>query len=124
MVGARFADRDSARVVVATVSFEDHGRSRIMLRKRGLLHVYAHVESGAFLGAETIGPDAEHIAHLLAWALQCKLTVARTLEVPFHHPVVEGGAAHGAARCARQARAGAHGRRRSGRLRGCVACPS
>jgi len=43
------------------------------------------------LGAEWIGPDAEHIAHLLAWALQMKLTVDAILEMPFYHPVVEEG---------------------------------
>ena len=40
---------------------------------------------------EWIGPDAEHIAHLLAWALQMKLTVDAMLEMPFYHPVVEEG---------------------------------
>jgi dihydrolipoamide dehydrogenase len=62
-----------------------------MLRNRGLLRVYAEVRSGRFLGAEMIGPDAEHIAHLLAWALQSELTVERMLEMPFYHPVVEEG---------------------------------
>jgi dihydrolipoamide dehydrogenase len=38
-----------------------------------------------------IGPDAEHLAHLLAWALQMRLTVAQMLEMPFYHPVVEEG---------------------------------
>ena len=38
-----------------------------------------------------VGPDAEHIAHLLAWALQAGMTVAQMLEMPFYHPVVEEG---------------------------------
>ena len=46
---------------------------------------------GAFLGAEMLGPDAEHIGHLLAWAIQAQLTVAQTLAMPFYHPVVEEG---------------------------------
>jgi dihydrolipoamide dehydrogenase len=37
------------------------------------------------------GPDAEHIGHLLAWALQNGMTVAKMLEMPFYHPVVEEG---------------------------------
>ena len=48
-------------------------------------------DTGLFLGAEMLGPDAEHIGHLLAWALQMKLTVAQMLEMPFYHPVVEEG---------------------------------
>jgi dihydrolipoamide dehydrogenase len=56
-----------------------------------LLHVYADIDTGRFLGAEMIGPDAEHIGHLLAWALQSGHTVERMLEMPFYHPVVEEG---------------------------------
>ena len=36
-------------------------------------------------------PAAEHLAHLLAWALQNKMTVAQLLEMPFYHPVIEEG---------------------------------
>jgi dihydrolipoamide dehydrogenase len=91
MVGSRYADLDPHRIVVGEVSFENQGRSRVMLRNRGLLRVYADAVSGRFLGAEMIGPDAEHIAHLLAWALQSQLTIERMLEMPFYHPVVEEG---------------------------------
>jgi len=91
VIGARYADLDASKIVLGAVSFEDQGRSRVMLRNRGLLRVYADSGSGAFLGAEMIGPDAEHIAHLLAWALQCGLTIERMLEMPFYHPVVEEG---------------------------------
>ena len=91
MVGSRYADLDPERIVVGEVSFENQGRSRVMLRNRGLLRVYADAVSGRFLGAEMIGPDAEHIAHLLAWALQSQLTIERMLEMPFYHPVVEEG---------------------------------
>ena len=91
VIGARYADLDWSNTIVGAVSFEDQGRSRVMLRNRGLLHVYADAASGAFLGAEMIGPDAEHIAHLLAWALECGLTIERMLEMPFYHPVVEEG---------------------------------
>jgi dihydrolipoamide dehydrogenase len=62
-----------------------------MLRNRGLLHVYADARTGRFLGAEMIGPDAEHLGHLLAWSLQSGHTVERMLEMPFYHPVVEEG---------------------------------
>ena len=72
-------------------SFEDQGRSRVMLRNHGLLRVYADPETGRFLGAEMVGPDAEHIGHLLAWALQAGMTVTQMLEMPFYHPVVEEG---------------------------------
>ena len=77
--------------VVGEVSFVDQGRSRVMLRNQGLLHIYAEIGTGRFLGAEMLGPDAEHIGHLLAWALQMECTIATMLEMPFYHPVVEEG---------------------------------
>ena len=79
------------RYAVGQVSFEDQGRSRVMLRNQGILKVYAEHGSGLFLGAEMFGPAAEHIGHLLAWAVQQRMTVSRMLEMPFYHPVIEEG---------------------------------
>lgn len=76
---------------IGEVSFEDQGRSRVMLVNRGLLRVYGERGSGLLLGAEMIGPQNEHLAHLLAWAIQMRLTVAEALELPYYHPVIEEG---------------------------------
>jgi dihydrolipoyl dehydrogenase len=77
--------------VTGRVSFENQGRSRVMLRNKGLLHVYAEYGTGLFLGAEMFGPRAEHLGHLLAWAHQMNMTVPGMLEMPFYHPVIEEG---------------------------------
>lgn len=90
-VGTRYADLDPDAIVVGEVSFEDQGRARVMLRNRGLLHVYADTRDGRVVGGEFMGPDAEHLAHLLAWGIQSGMTVQRMLEMPFYHPVVEEG---------------------------------
>lgn len=74
-----------------SVSFEGQGRSRVMGKNRGLLKVYGEHGSGRFLGAEMFGPAAEHIAHLLAWALQQNMTVSEMLAMPYYHPVIEEG---------------------------------
>ncbi|AZZ89778.1 dihydrolipoyl dehydrogenase [Hahella sp. KA22] len=73
------------------VSFEDQGRSRVMGKNLGLLKVYGEQGTGLFLGAEMFGPAAEHIAHLLSWCVQQRLTVSQILEMPFYHPVIEEG---------------------------------
>ncbi len=91
VIGQRYADLAGQAFVTGRASFEDQGRSRVMLRNRGLLHVYAAPGDGRVLGAELIGPDAEHLAHLLAWGIQSEMSVARMLEMPFYHPVVEEG---------------------------------
>ena len=79
------------KFAVGMVSFENQGRSRVMLQNHGMLRVYAEYGTGRFLGAEMIGPRAEHMGHLLAWACQARMTVDQMLDMPFYHPVVEEG---------------------------------
>ena len=76
---------------VGELDWQGQGRARVMLVNKGLLRVYGERNTGRFLGAEMIGPRAENIAHLLAWALQSNLTVSEILERPFYHPVLEEG---------------------------------
>ncbi|MED5622374.1 dihydrolipoyl dehydrogenase [Ideonella sp. BN130291] len=76
---------------VGEVSFDDQGRSRVMGRNQGALRVYGERATGRFLGAEMIGPAAEHLGHLLAWSVQRGDTVQQMLDCPFYHPVVEEG---------------------------------
>lgn len=77
--------------VVGEVSFKNQGRSRVMLVNKGHMRVYAEQGTGLFLGAEILGPAGEHLAHLLAWAHQMKMTVPQMLDMPFYHPVIEEG---------------------------------
>ncbi|HEX8615538.1 MAG TPA: dihydrolipoyl dehydrogenase [Telluria sp.] len=79
------------KFAVGKVSFENQGRSRVMLQNHGMLRVYGEYGTGRFLGAEMIGPRAENLGHLLAWAAQARLTVAQMLDMPFYHPVIEEG---------------------------------
>ena len=91
IVGNGYRAAQAVAHVVGEVSFVDQGRSRVMLRNQGMLRIYAEIGTGRFLGSEMLGPDAEHVAHLLSWALQMKLTIAQMLEMPFYHPVVQEG---------------------------------
>ena len=93
LAGASHAElkRAGADFETGDVSFDDQGRSRVMLKNRGALRVYGERGSGRFLGAEMIGPAAEHIGHLLAWSAQRGDTVQQMLDSPFYHPVVEEG---------------------------------
>lgn len=80
-----------ADVIKGQVSFEDQGRSRVMLKNMGLLNVYFDRGNHKFLGAEMIGPNAENIAHAFAWIIEMGVTLEQVLEFPFYHPVVEEG---------------------------------
>jgi dihydrolipoamide dehydrogenase len=91
---------------IGEISFEDQGRSRVINRNRGLLRLYGAQGTGLFLGAEMIGPRAEHLGHLLAWAAQQGLSVQEMLAMPFYHPVIEEGLRTGLRDLNRQLRMG------------------
>ena len=76
---------------VGEVDWGSQGRARVAGVNRGLLRVYGDKKTGTLLGAEMIGPRAEHIAHLLAWCVQLQLSAGQILELPFYHPVFEEG---------------------------------
>lgn len=73
------------------VSFANQGRARVQATNAGLVRLYADCADCTLIGAEMLGPQVEHMAHLLAWAVQCKMTVQDLLSMPFYHPVVEEG---------------------------------
>ena len=81
----------AACYAIGEVSFESQGRSRVMGKNKGMLKVYAEQGTGFLLGAEMFGPAAEHIGHLLSWAIEQKMTVTEILAMPFYHPVIEEG---------------------------------
>ncbi len=91
VVGGGWEALEQGRFAVGQVSFENQGRSRILLKNQGLLNVYGDIATGRLLGAEMIGPAAEHLGHLLAWSLQNQMTIEEMLEMPFYHPVIEEG---------------------------------
>lgn len=77
--------------VTGQLDFTNQGRARVMLRNKGMIHIYAEQGTGLFLGAEMIIPDGEHIAHLLAWCREQNMTVQQMLNMPVYHPVIEEG---------------------------------
>jgi dihydrolipoamide dehydrogenase len=88
-VGKPFDELNERRTLVAEQRFGPVGRALIMGQNRGLLRVYAERGSGRLLGAAMVGPRCEHLAHLLAWAIEQRMTVERALSMPFYHPVIE-----------------------------------
>lgn len=90
-IGTSYRELKHGSFAIGEVSFENQGRSRVILQNRGILRVYGEYGSELFLGAEMIGPRAEHLAHLLAWACQNRMTIGHMLTMPFYHPVIEEG---------------------------------
>lgn len=91
VVGARFSTLDADRVRIGEVHFDRQSRARIEQRDQGALRVYADAQSGVLLGSELCAPSGGHLAHLLALAIDRRLTVHDLLRLPFYHPVLEEG---------------------------------
>jgi dihydrolipoamide dehydrogenase len=91
LVGKHHSQLDLDKVVIGEASFADQGRARLALRAAGVLRVYAEKGSGTLLGAELCAPDGEHLAHLLALAIERRCTVKELLRMPFYHPSFEEG---------------------------------
>jgi dihydrolipoyl dehydrogenase len=91
VVGKPFAEIKNLDVAIGETRFERQGRARIMAENSGIMRVYGDKSDGRLLGAEIASPGGEHMAHLLAWAIEKRATVFETLQMPFYHPVVEEG---------------------------------
>lgn len=90
-VGARFTDLNEDEIEIGTVSYGNQGRARVQNEHAGQVNLYAQRSSSILVGAELFCPGAEHLAHLLAWAVQQQLRVDELLSMPFYHPVLEEG---------------------------------
>lgn len=102
IAGQSHASLDTDRTEIAEFSFERQGRARVMARDVGLARLYATRDDCILRGAELFGPEVEHLAHLLCWSIQQKMTVQALLRMPFYHPVLEEGLRAGLRRLARQ----------------------
>lgn len=101
-VGERFSNLDKDLIAVGSTDYSVQTRAMTAMTNKGLLRVYAEKDSGRLLGAEMVVPDGEHIAHLISWAIQRKLTVFETMELNFYHPVTEEGIRSALRRAARK----------------------
>ncbi|GJD60238.1 dihydrolipoyl dehydrogenase [Methylobacterium frigidaeris] len=89
-IGRAF-DAEAARDwIIGETAFADQGRARAMDRAAGLIRVYAEPE-GRLTGAAMVGPGIEHLAHLMAIAVQEGWNAATFLDRPFYHPTLEEG---------------------------------
>ncbi|HSH29108.1 MAG TPA: dihydrolipoyl dehydrogenase [Thiohalobacter sp.] len=90
-VGAGWGELDEAAIAIGEVKMGLLGRAIIMGRNRGVLRVYADKQDGRILGATFVAALAEHLGHLLSWAISQNLTVFDLLKLPFYHPTMEEG---------------------------------
>ena len=87
MLGGPAADD----AVIGRASYADQGRAKIEARNAGLIRLYAERPDGRLVGAAMVGPGADHIAHLLAWAIERGESATMLLDLPYYHPTFEEG---------------------------------
>ena len=91
LVGKTYSELQSENIEVGEASYDDQGRARVMNQHHGIIRIYANKTDCTLVGAELFSPRAENLAHLLAWAVQQKMTIQQALEMPVYHPVLEEG---------------------------------
>lgn len=91
VVGRSWQEVQAHDTVTGTADFQDQSRAELEGRNQGLLHLYADRGEGRLLGAELAVPEAEHLGHTLALAIQGGMTVFDMLRMPFYHPTMEEG---------------------------------
>lgn len=82
---------DTARLITGESDYRDQGRARIEAQNEGLARLHADPGDGRLVGATLLCPGADHLGHLLAWAIEAEQTAHMLLERPFYHPTLEEG---------------------------------
>jgi dihydrolipoamide dehydrogenase len=90
-VGQAFGELNEDETVIGEFNFSHQGRALMASENRGRVRVYADRNDGRLVGAELCAPRGEHLAHLLACAIQTRMTAQDFLRLPFYHPTVEEG---------------------------------
>ncbi|MZR11990.1 dihydrolipoyl dehydrogenase [Maritimibacter sp. DP07] len=84
-------DADDDTHVTGRADYSDQGRAKVMGQAVGMVTIHARTSDGCLTGAAICAPQGEHLAHLLAWAIQSGLTASDVLDLPFYHPTLAEG---------------------------------
>ncbi|MEY8881103.1 dihydrolipoyl dehydrogenase [Donghicola sp. XS_ASV15] len=75
----------------ATADYSDQGRAVVEDENQGLAVLYAAAPDGRVIGADLCCPGADHLGHLLIWAISQGMTAHDLLTMPIYHPTLEEG---------------------------------
>lgn len=88
--GKNYRELDLDNTVVVNFKLErNNGRMIVMDEDKGRIALYADKTTKKLIGGEMAAPRAEHLTHLLTWAVEQELTVLEIARMPFYHPVFE-----------------------------------
>ncbi len=89
MVGQAYDSLDPEQTIIGSAQGGGNGRARIIAAEDSLVRLYVDASDGRLLGASLLAAKGEHLAHLLAWAIQRSETVESLLGLPYYHPSME-----------------------------------
>ncbi|NVK44020.1 MAG: dihydrolipoyl dehydrogenase [Oceanospirillaceae bacterium] len=88
IVGKTYQELQNREIIVGELPF-DSPRHIVWNKVDGRIQVYLDAGTGRILGAELLGYQAEHLAHILALAITHQMTAEQVLEMPIYHPSAE-----------------------------------
>ncbi|MDX1352983.1 MAG: dihydrolipoyl dehydrogenase [Thiomicrorhabdus sp.] len=90
MFGESYRNVDMTKIEVVDFNLEkSNGRAIVMDEDMGVISLYGDKDSKRLIGGEVFMPHAEHLTHLLSWAVEQEMTVLELIKMPFYHPVLE-----------------------------------
>lgn len=87
-IGCPFDELPGDAVIVEGTS-DGNARSKIARAHDAVVRLYVSPADGRLLGATVFARGGEHLAHLIAWAVQRGEKVEDMRRMPFYHPAVE-----------------------------------
>jgi dihydrolipoamide dehydrogenase len=81
-------DRED-EIAVGEAAFDKAGRIQLQRRSGGAVRIYAEKATARILGAALVAHEAEHLAHLLAYAIERGDDLRALLRMPAYHPTHE-----------------------------------
>lgn len=88
VIGQSFRQLEGREIVIGDLPFTSP-RHVVWNKVQGRIQVYLDARTGVILGAELLGYQAEHLAHLLALAITHSMTAEQVLLMPVYHPSAE-----------------------------------
>lgn len=88
-VGLSYDALDPDATVIGSAEGKSDPRSRVIGAEQNLVRLYVDRASRRLVGASLIAARGEHLAHLLAWAIQRGDTIDDLLAMPYYHPCIE-----------------------------------
>ncbi len=81
-------DRENTEIVNFNLE-RNNGRAIVMNEDRGMISLYADKRTKQLIGGELFMHNAEHMTHLLTWAVEQEMTMLQLVRMPYYHPVLE-----------------------------------